>query len=138
MTSIAHGDRETLIAAWQALGSSQTLCDELQNLCLMHLSRMGRIVNAASSSNSTSNQPNTSDQRVFALPPPQRFTRRARISTSQPPAGPSTPFEPVILKRGGEELSFEVHVVVPDGPTDEQYPTFCERKYQASRETRKL
>ncbi len=114
-------DRENLIAAWQALGTSQPLCTELQNLCLLHMRRVSRLPhvrtddNAAIVANTSTIEPSPSNRGSGVLLPPQRFARRARNSNVAPPVGP---FKPVEVAQPVHKPADMEWANVPDGPTD--------------------
>ncbi len=128
MALAPHSDFETLIATWQALAPSLTLCNELQSVFLIHMRRTG---------NPPCEQPTETSEEALAwlvpipfeqreesypLPPPQRFMRRARSNTRKVPTGPSENFEPAfpvsaaISRPVGEECSH----LAPAGPKDGQ------------------
>jgi hypothetical protein len=111
-------EREALIAAWQALGTSQPLCEELQNLCLTHM--RDRTTDTAVL---TMRVANPSNQESAPLLPPQRYTRRSRSSNIAPPKGPSKPTEATDTIKPSD---IEWTNVAPDGPTDGHQNAFRE------------
>ena len=101
MASAPQSDRESLVAAWQALESPHPLCDELQSLMLIYIRRISCAtcvpnINAAISLQDLTDSEKRDDSRPS--PPPQRFTRRSRSHHSNAPAGPTQPLEPASLQ----------------------------------------
>jgi hypothetical protein len=83
---------ETLLAAWEALGPSNSMSTELMDFCLAHLNR--RLAENAVGPDAASAAKNEGQVDVFAmeLPPPSRFQRRngrSRNESTKSPPGPA-------------------------------------------------
>ena len=109
-------ERESLIAAWQALGASHPLCEELQTLCLIHMRRCNGPPRDMTTDNAALPESSMllSTQEGSALPPPQRYTRRARSSNRAPPMGPSKSLG--VTQQSG--IDWTNVADAPHGPTD--------------------
>ena len=88
-TSAQVYSRESLLADWQAIGATQTLTDQLQELILIFMNKPRTHVVTAHQIESPSTPSETESTQS---PPPQRFQRRRSSLSSQrdPPAGPSS------------------------------------------------
>ena len=112
-------ERESLIAAWQALGASQPLCEELQTLFLIHMRRSNGPPRDTTTNNAALPETRafSSSQESSPLLPPQRYTRRARSSNGAPPMGPSQPTGVTdAMKPSG--IDWANVAPAPVGPTD--------------------
>ncbi len=76
-------DRESLLAAWEAIGPSQPLCIEAQDLLLAYFQHVESHGEETARMNVSAAQ--TMDH---PLPPPARFVRLQRTS-KKPPSGPA-------------------------------------------------
>ncbi len=123
----ASSERESLIAAWQALGNTQPLCEEAQTLCLNFMRMNGFNGPSRDSTNDQAEQPATSASKSShesaLLLPPQRYVRRAHSGNRAPPMGPSKPTEVTDVLEPSEKGWTNV---APDGPTDGHQSAICE------------
>ena len=108
--------RESLLAAWQAIGPAQHLTDELQSLLLTYMNRSSTGLEHGTT---CIKLPLNTNTRKGPIPPPQRFLRRTRNGDSAP-AGPSKAIEHLTTNAysclESERLNGCWQLVAPDGP----------------------
>uniref|UniRef100_A0A7S0R134 Uncharacterized protein n=1 Tax=Cryptomonas curvata TaxID=233186 RepID=A0A7S0R134_9CRYP len=130
-SSASSSERESLIAAWQALGASQPLCEELQTLCLIHMRRCNGPPRDMATENAA--HPETrmflSSQESSTLLPPQRYTRRARSSNMAPPMGPSKSTGVTDITKPSA-IDWTNAAPAPHGPTDGHHDALREEMDQ--------
>ena len=127
----ASSERESLIAAWQALGNSQPLCEEAQTLCLNFMRMNGfngppqdSTIDQAGQQELIAARANAYSNDVIPLLPPQRYVRQTHRGKRAPPMGPSEPTEVTdVVKPSNNGWSN----VAPDGPTDGHQNAIRER-----------
>ena len=121
----ASSERESLIAAWQALGNSQPLCEETQTLCLNFMRMNGfngpprdRTNDQAEQPELTATSASTYSHELIPLLPPQRYVRQTHRGNRAPPMGPSKPTEDTDVSKPSDNGCTNV---APDGPTDDPH-----------------
>jgi hypothetical protein len=81
---------ETFLAAWEALGPSNSMSTELMDFCLAHLNR--RLAENTAGPDEAAKNERQVDVFAMGLPPPSRFQRRhgrSRNESTKSPPGPA-------------------------------------------------
>ena len=78
--------RESLLDAWQAIGATEPLCHEMQNLCLMYINQ--KPTDRKKPLVKTQSCRDTAAGATTSMPPPQRLKRvvsKKAVSNDQQP-----------------------------------------------------
>ena len=123
MSKARNTSAQSLVAAWEEMGSSHPLSRELQDFLLKSIAELkGKKVTMDPIAPSQS-------ENEAALPPPERFNRNRNSTKGQSiaPAGPAS-IEVISMRPTQMLEDIDTTVSTPTGPVDESELAFATQK----------